>query len=295
MVSFFLTGDFKQLGPVIRSPVALEFGLGMSLMERIVNEIGLDHSRVFTLLDTYRAHPSILKLYNKPVYADVLKCCSPMTSRDMEKWPECPCDSANHPHPVIFHHCDGEESRGEQSPSWENLTESKTVKMYLMKLLEYGVKPTDIGIISPYHKQCQRLRFMCLGEGVDVEVGTTELFQGREKRVIIISTVRSRQQDQVQNDLKFSLGFLGNYKRTNVALSRARSMLIVVGNMSLLSNDATWSTVIKLVSSMKGMRGQSFKMQRPKYGQGSEWGQQRSELPSEGYDGVVDRPWRDHS
>lgn len=164
-----------------------------------------------------------------------------------------------------------------------------------MKLLDYGVNPADIGIISPYHKQCQRLRFMCLGEGVDIEIGTTELFQGREKRIIIISTVRSRQQDQVQSDLKFSLGFLGNYKRTNVALSRAKSMLVVVGNMSLLSNDATWNTVIKMVASMKCLRGDKFMMQQPIYGQGSEWGQQRSALASDGYDGVVDRPWRDHS
>eukprot|EP00746_Dinoflagellata_sp_MGD_P160267 gnl/MRDRNA2_/MRDRNA2_86899_c0_seq1.p1 gnl/MRDRNA2_/MRDRNA2_86899_c0~~gnl/MRDRNA2_/MRDRNA2_86899_c0_seq1.p1 ORF type:complete len:874 (+),score=166.74 gnl/MRDRNA2_/MRDRNA2_86899_c0_seq1:85-2622(+) len=291
----FLAGDFKQLGPVVRSPVALEFGLETSLMQRLVENVGVDHSRVFTLLDTYRAHPSILKLYNKTVYAGVLKCCSPESSKDMEKWPECPRDGSGHPHPLIFHHCDGEESRGNQSPSWQNVAEINTVKMYLMKLLAYGVKPADIGIISPYHKQCQRLRWMCLGEGVDIEIGTTELFQGREKRVIIISTVRSRQQDQVQSDLKFSLGFLGSYKRTNVALSRAKSLLVVVGNMSLLSNDATWNTVIKMVASMKCLRGEKFKVQQPIYGQGSEWGQQRSALASDAYDGVVDRPWRDHS
>eukprot|EP00438_Fugacium_kawagutii_P013618 Skav205615 [mRNA] locus=scaffold1292:125854:126636:+ [translate_table: standard] len=179
-----LAGDFKQLGPVIRSPVAIEYGLQMSLMERVVQKISVNHSRVFNLLSTYRSHPSILKLYNKLIYGGVLKCCCPDSSKDMEKWPEIPLDDEGVKHPVIFHHCHGEESRQKDSPSWQNLQEGEVVKDYLKKLLEFGVPAEDIGIITPYYKQSQRLRNICQALKVRVEVGATELFQGREKRII---------------------------------------------------------------------------------------------------------------
>jgi len=170
------------------------------------------------------------------------------------------------------------------------------VKTYLMRLLAFGVAPEDIGIISPYHQQCQRLRYICMGEGVAVEVGTTELFQGREKRVIIISTVRSRQEEAIAGDLRFSLGFLGNYKRTNVALSRARSLLIVVGNLALLSRDATWHNVLRLARGMGCMRGPPFQLAEPVHGENSSWtGPRALQGAEEGrFDGVSDRPWRDH-
>uniref|UniRef100_A0A7S1RDV7 RNA helicase n=1 Tax=Alexandrium catenella TaxID=2925 RepID=A0A7S1RDV7_ALECA len=295
----FLAGDFKQLGPVVRSPAAIRFGLDVPLMERIVQSITTEHSRVFTLLDTYRAHPSILKLYNKTVYADVLRCKSPASSYDMEGWPECPRGEDGSCHPMIFHHCNGQESRSKDSPSWQNVEEGNAVKNYLMRLLAWDVEAKDIGIISPYHQQCQRLRNICLGENVDVEVGTTEVFQGREKRVIIISTVRSRDQEAIAGDIRFTLGFLANYKRTNVALSRARSMLIVVGNMELLSTDATWHNVIKLVKGLGCLRGPAFRLSHPVRGENSEWvGQANQAGPAggarAGFDGAVDRPWRDN-
>lgn len=294
----FLAGDFKQLGPVIRSPVAIHFGLDVPLMERIVQVIGIEHSRVFPLLESYRAHPSVLRLYNKTVYGDMLKCSSPVSSYDMEAWPECP-GKQGAKHPIIFHNCDGQESRSRDSPSWENVDEGTVVKTYLMKLLAYGVRPEDIGIISPYHKQCQRLRYICLAEDVDAEVGTTELFQGREKRVIIISTVRSRQQEELASDFRFTLGFLGNFKRTNVALSRARSLVVVVGNLALLSKDATWHSVIKLATTMGCVRGPKFTLSRALYGESSEWAGSRA--PPVGAPATSssarteDRPWRDYS
>jgi len=292
----FLVGDFKQLGPVIRSPVAIDFGLDVPLMDRIVQSLGHSNARVVSLLDTYRAHRSILRLYNRTVYGDMLRCRSPASSYDMEAWPECPRDESGAPHPILFHHCDGQEARTRGSPSWQNVQEGDLVKTYLMRLLAFGVAPEDIGIISPYHQQCQRLRYICMGEGVAVEVGTTELFQGREKRVIIISTVRSRQEEAIAGDLRFSLGFLGNYKRTNVALSRARSLLIVVGNLALLSRDATWHNVLRLARGMGCMRGPPFQLAEPVHGENSSWtGPRALQGAEEGrFDGVSDRPWRDH-
>ena len=105
-------------------------------MERIVDSITVDHSRVFTLLDTYRSHPSILKLYNKLIYADVLMCRCPPSSHDMIKWSGNPLDQRGTRHPVIFHHCNGQESRQKDSPSWQNIMEGEVVKNYLQELLE---------------------------------------------------------------------------------------------------------------------------------------------------------------
>lgn len=68
------------------------------------------------------------------------------------------------------------------------------MKDYLEELLMLGIPAEEIGVITPYYKQCQALRLMCQALEFDVEVGTTELFQGREKQVILMSTVRSRQE-----------------------------------------------------------------------------------------------------
>lgn len=69
----------------------------------------------------------------------------------------------------------------------------------------------------------------------ELQTGTVEQFQGHEKKIIIITTVRSYYEEELKNDLQFKLGFVQNYKRLNVALSRAIDALIVVGNGKYLS------------------------------------------------------------
>ena len=102
------------------------------------------------------------------------------------------------------------------------------------------------------------------------------------------------EESEIQNDVRFSLGFLGNYKRTNVALSRAKSLLVVVGNMRLLSCDATWYDAIRLVKHMEALRGDSFQMNSAIMGDGSQWGSAQQSFTTEVADGVMDRPWREH-
>ena len=83
----------------------------------------------------------------------------------------------------------------------------------------------DIGIITPYNKQAQKLKRLLRMEGLEkVKVGSTETFQGQERRVIIISTVRSSE-DYVSSDVLHNLGFLENPKRFNVAVTRAQALL----------------------------------------------------------------------
>lgn len=75
------------------------------------------------------------------------------------------------------------------------------------------------------------------------KVGSVEEFQGQERNVIILSTVRSTS-DYVNSDLKHTLGFVASPRRLNVAITRARALLIIIGNPYLLNEDPYWRTVL---------------------------------------------------
>eukprot|EP00929_Paragymnodinium_shiwhaense_P086954 TRINITY_DN47309_c0_g1_i1.p1 TRINITY_DN47309_c0_g1~~TRINITY_DN47309_c0_g1_i1.p1 ORF type:complete len:928 (+),score=93.15 TRINITY_DN47309_c0_g1_i1:69-2852(+) len=283
-----LAGDFKQLGPIIRSPEAARLGLDMSLLERVVQHIGVDHRRVHTLLKSYRAHPSILGMYNHTMYGGMLQSYCPRSSYDMVNWECCPLGVDGHPKPVVFHHIQGEEARDKMSPSWSNPDEVEVLRAYIKRLKDFHVQADDVGIITPYQLQCKRLGLMCRTEQFPATVGTTEQFQGRERRIILLSTVRSRRESEIPQDMKFAIGFVGNEKRTNVALSRACSALVVVGNLKLLSADPHWHEVIKIAKREGYCCGDVFALQPP----------QASSPPSRGAMGfavdqeVVSRPWQ---
>ena len=100
------------------------------------------------------------------------------------------------------------------SPSFFNPEEVVTVVNYIKDLLEdpqLQVKEDEIGVISPYRRQCQKIR-MKLGESSEVMVGTTEEFQGQERRIILVTTVRSNP-NYLQQDQLAKIGFLKNRKR----------------------------------------------------------------------------------
>ena len=99
-------------------------------------------------------------------------------------------------------------------------------------------------MITPYRRQVQKIRNKLKKEGYqDVMVGSTEEFQGQERRVIIVSTVRSSP-EYVTTDSQYKLGFLANPKRFNVAITRAKSLLIIIGNPHILSQDPDWRTLL---------------------------------------------------
>ena len=113
------------------------------------------------------------------------------------------------------------------------------------------MQPQDIGIIAPYQKQVQKIRIALRLLGVvnskdatKIIVGSTEQFQGQERRVIILSTVRASQ-EFVESDARHSLGFLSNAKRFNVAITRAQALLIVVGHPQVLAAEQSWRALLK--------------------------------------------------
>ncbi|XP_054421036.1 helicase MOV-10 [Pteronotus mesoamericanus] len=273
-----LAGDPRQLGPVLRSPLAQKHGLGHSLLERLLthNSLykkgtkGYNPQFIIKLLRNYRSHPTILDVPNRLYYEGELLACANVMQRERF------CDWDGLPQlgfPIIFHGVMGKDEREGNSPSFFNPEEAATVTDYLEQLLTSPSKkgkshlsPRHVGVISPYRKQVEKIRecitkhdkkLRGLNDIKDLKVGSVEEFQGQERSVIIISTVRSSQ-SFVQLDLDFSLGFLKNPKRFNVAVTRAKALLIVVGNPLLLGHDPDWKAFLDFCKEKGGYTGCPF-------------------------------------
>uniref|UniRef100_A0A4W4DXA2 RNA helicase n=1 Tax=Electrophorus electricus TaxID=8005 RepID=A0A4W4DXA2_ELEEL len=269
-----LAGDPKQLGPILRSPFAIKYGLALSLLERLMTQnplyqkgdTGFNNQYVTKLLRNYRSHRSILKVPNEMFYDSELQpYADEYTTSFYCNWEHLP----NKGFPVIFHGVLGKDERELNSPSFFNVSEITIVMDYLKKLLlSQGKKgiakisPQDIGIIAPYRKQVEKLRKAIRKTdelerytGIeDLKVGSVEEFQGQERRVIIVTTVRSNS-EHISMDIQYNIGFLKNEKRFNVAMTRPRALLIVVGNPIILSSDPTWGRFIEYCTAEGGYTG----------------------------------------
>ena len=99
-------------------------------------------------------------------------------------------------------------------------------------------------MITPYRRQVQKIRQYLRRHNLqDVFVGSSEEFRGQERRVIIVSTVRSEPK-YLDQDNQYKPGFIKNPKRLNAAMTRAKALLIVVGNPHILSQDPDWCTLL---------------------------------------------------
>ncbi|NXE74207.1 SDE3 helicase, partial [Cochlearius cochlearius] len=280
-----LAGDPQQLGPVLRSPLAIEHGLGTSLLERLMlhnplykkSSGGYNPQFVTKLLWNYRSHEAILRIPNELFYDSELKACE---SNELDvrslycAWEELPKKGF----PIIFHGVCGEDRREAKSPSFFNTAEIEVLVHYLKKLLQSrgkggcpSVSPKEVGIISPYRKQVEKIRkaitsldpvLRTLPDISLLKVGSVEEFQGQERRIILISTVRSCS-EYLQLDQTFKLGFLKNPKRLNVAITRAKALLIVVGNPAVLSKDRHWQRFLGYCREEGGYTGYPYEDESP--------------------------------
>ncbi|XP_060087208.1 helicase MOV-10 isoform X2 [Heteronotia binoei] len=272
-----LAGDPQQLGPILRSPLAVDHGLELSLLERLMHHNPLYKKKdgsynpqfVTKLLRNYRSHAAILKFPNEKFYEGELQVhANPAITHSYCSW----SGLVKKGFPIIFHGVCGKDEREEKSPSFFNTTEIDVVIDYLRRLLleEQGKKgssrisPKEIGIISPYRKQVEKIRkaigisaLKNLSDIKDLKVGSVEEFQGQERRVLLISTVRS-QSEYFQMDEEFNLGFLKNPKRFNVSVTRPKALLIVVGNPITLKQDPVWSEFLKYCRDNGGYIGYPY-------------------------------------
>ncbi|GCB78692.1 hypothetical protein scyTo_0015865 [Scyliorhinus torazame] len=225
---------------------------------------------VTKLLRNYRSHPTILEIPNELFYDnELMTYADPLITESYCQWQHLPKKDF----PIIFHGVLGEDQREEKSPSFFNVDEIDKVLFYLKKLLtDQGKKgiakisPKEIGVISPYRKQVEKIRraitkldkeLMAMNDIKELKVGSVEEFQGQERKVIIISTVRSSS-DYLQMDEDFNLGFLKNPKRFNVALTRAKALLIVVGNPMILRQDPNWNRLLSYCVTKQAYTGYEY-------------------------------------
>ncbi|KAJ9700394.1 hypothetical protein PVL29_005951 [Vitis rotundifolia] len=239
-----LAGDPMQLGPVIYSKDAETYCLGKSYLERLFefefyNEE--DENYVTKLVRNYRCHPEILHLPSQLFYKGELIPCKDDKSSSMT-WAEI---LPNREFPVLFIGVQGYDEREGSNPSWFNRTEASKVVEIIKKLtISQDLREEDIGVITPYRQQVLKLKKAL--EGVDmpaIKVGSVEQFQGQEREVIIISTVRSTIKHN-EFDKNHCLGFLSNPRRFNVAITRAKSLLIIIGNPHIISKDLYWNKIL---------------------------------------------------
>jgi hypothetical protein len=248
-----LSGDPKQLGPVIHHGHAKTFGLATSYLERLMSrEVyqreaggGFNGHVLTKLVRNFRSHEELLELPNGLFYDnELVACADPLLRNSCLQWDGLP----NPRVPMLFHGIAGKDEREGNSPSWFNADEAVQVLRYVESLLrmpQNRLQQEQIGVITPYNKQMQKLQKLLKGQDLGgVKVGSTELFQGQERRVIIISTVRSNK-DHIGFDATHNLGFLDNPKRFNVALTRACSLLIIVGNPHVLAPDPHWGRLLR--------------------------------------------------
>lgn len=258
-----LSGDPRQLGPVIRSPIAISMGLGISLLERLMNlemyrpptTATTQGRRVVKLSKNWRNHAAILRYPNERFYANELEACAPPNITDiLLNWPEL----GRRGFPIIFENIAGKDMREASSPSWYNPMEVSRVRDYVRMLRDLRrpfISTTDIGVITPYNQQVRHIRTMLRGaNGEGIKVGSVEEFQGQERKVIIVSTVRSSA-DEIEFDLRHTLGFVANDRRFNVTVTRAQALLIIVGDASVLGLDPLWRSFLSYIHEEGGWKG----------------------------------------
>ncbi|KAM3962458.1 putative helicase mov-10-B.1 [Aphomia sociella] len=251
--SLILAGDPLQLGPVIISHQAKEVGLGLSLMERLKKYYSLysdeqmNPNYMVMLRDNFRSHPDILQISNDLFYNGQLRSKAAMDNLTFVDILE----EHKKSRAIVFHSVISKEQRMGKSPSFFNNMEFAMVQKYIISLItRHNVPQEEIGVISPYTRQVHKINDWLEEKGYyNIEVGTVEAFQGKEKRVVIITTVRAKS-DLTKTDGKFKLGFLSDPKRFNVAITRAKAKTIVIGNPIILENHRMWNAYIKTCQNM---------------------------------------------
>ncbi|XP_011632303.1 RNA helicase Mov10l1 [Pogonomyrmex barbatus] len=254
-----LAGDPMQLGPITMNNLAAHYGLGESFLSRLLQQFpyqrdtegfktGYDPRLVTKLLMNYRNLPEILDLPNSLFYESELQPqILPIESEEAKLLEmlraELP-ERNGSPPAMIFHGVNGKNYRDSESPSWYNPEEATQVYLYLLKLYKYGLEPDDIGVITPYQKQVLQIRDLLLELDLKLpKISSVEGFQGQERKVIIVSVVRSCN-NLIEEDIKHALGFVASPRRLNVAITRARALLIILGNPELLILDSHWKNLL---------------------------------------------------
>ena len=241
-----LAGDHCQLPPTVKSIAALKAGLGKTLMERIVE----NHPDEVSLLKIqYRMNEQIMRFSSDWFYHGQVESAPSVKYRGILdydipiEWRQASIDDEGTPPAEEF----VGESFGRINKTEAQLT-LDTLQRYFEKIGKQRVldERIDVGVISPYRAQVQYLRQQ-LREFFKpfrhlISVNTVDGFQGQERDIIVISLVRSNEEGQI--------GFLRDLRRMNVAITRARMKLIIMGNASTMTRHPFYRKLYEYVQSL---------------------------------------------
>lgn len=220
-----LAGDHFQLPPTVVSRQAERAGFGVSLQERLIGLFGSAKvSRRLT--EQYRMHAAIMGFSSAEFYDEELIAHDAVASHRLCDLPDVESSPLTES-PLTFIDTAGAGYDEELEPDGEsrrNPAEAELAVKQVESLIAAGLSAADIAVISPYAAQVRLLRSKL--DHADLEIDTVDGFQGREKEAVVISLVRSNGNGEI--------GFLGDERRMNVALTRARRKLIVIGDSSTI-------------------------------------------------------------
>ena len=234
-----LAGDPWQLPPTIVSKSAAAGGLAISLLERLMSSTP-DATPLARQLDVqYRMHQQIMDFSSQAFYHATLIADSSVATHLLCTLPGVQTTELTST-PVHFIDTAGADYQEVPEPDGEsryNADEANLVQRKMEKLLAAGVAATAIAIISPYAAQVRLLREQLAAQVEQgLEIGSIDGFQGRENEVVIISLVRSNADGEI--------GFLADTRRMNVALTRARRKLIVIGDSATIGGDPFYADLL---------------------------------------------------
>ncbi|KAM5236452.1 DNA replication ATP-dependent helicase/nuclease DNA2 [Ctenodactylus gundi] len=235
---FVLVGDHQQLPPLVSNREARALGMSESLFKRLEQ----NKNAVVQLTVQYRMNSKIMSLSNKLTYEGKLECGSDKVAsgvihlpnfKDVKLDLEFYADYSDNPwlirvfepnNPVCFLNT-AKVPAPEQVENCgvSNIIEAKLIVFFTSTFIKAGCNPSDIGIIAPYRQQLKIINDLLAQSSSEmVEVNTVDKYQGRDKRVILVSFVRS--------DKDGSLGeLLKDWRRLNVAITRAKHKLVLLG------------------------------------------------------------------
>ena len=224
-----LAGDHLQLAPTVKSKEALKLGLGDTLLTKLSDSL----RHTFLLQTQYRMHKKILSFSNERFYENKLETSHDIAERSLDDMPLELIDTSG---------CGFEEAQNLKTLSRYNEGEYFILREHFLLHKEIYDNAT-IGIISPYSEQVKYIRRMVEEEVAysdkDILIQSIDGFQGQERDVIYISLVRSNQNSEI--------GFLADERRLNVAMTRAKQKLVIIGDFSTLSTNKLFDDLIQHV------------------------------------------------
>jgi len=236
-----LAGDHQQLPATVKCYEAQKQGLGRTLMERIVENV----PQCVTLLRVqYRMHDQIMRFSSDWFYEGKVESAPEVRYRSILDW-DTPMMWVESPSPEAFVGT----NHGRINKAEAELTIS-VLEKYVEKIgrQRYTDERLDVGIITPYRLQAQYLRSLLKKSETlrpirkTISVNTVDGFQGQERDIVLISLVRSNEHGQI--------GFLNDLRRMNVAMTRARMKLIIIGDASTLCHHPFYRRLLEYIEGL---------------------------------------------